>query len=143
MSEILTTNQHGSETTSEGIRVRVVPEFLSGQSNPEANQYVFGYRVRILNEGDDSAQLIARRWLIIDANGEEHEVEGPGVVGHQPVLDPGKGFEYSSYCPLETPWGTMEGAYRMQRDDGSVFDANIGRFYLVAPGADTDQETDE
>jgi len=134
VTDTLISNPHGSDTTTEGIRVRVAPEYLAGQSNPEAGQYVFGYRVRIVNEGADRAQLISRRWLIIDAEGEEHEVRGPGVVGHQPALAPGEGFEYASYCPLETSWGTMEGAYQMQREDGSMFDAMIDRFYLVAPG---------
>ena len=76
------------------------------------------------------AQLLTRHWIIIDAEGNQEEVRGPGVVGQTPTLAPGEGFKYTSYCPLPTPWGTMEGSYRMQRPSGEVFDAKIARFYL-------------
>lgn len=113
--------------------MRVTPTYLPDQSDPERSQYVYGYRIRILNRSDQPVQLMQRRWLVIDANGEHHTVEGEGVIGQQPRLVPGAGFEYSSYCPIQTPWGTMEGAYKMRLDDGSSFDAEIGRFYLVMP----------
>jgi ApaG protein len=87
----------------------------------------------ISNEGDQPARLLRRHWLIIDADGHREEVRGPGVVGETPRLEPGKAFKYQSFCPLKTRWGTMEGSYTMQRDDGSTFEASIARFYLRLP----------
>jgi ApaG protein len=72
-----------------------------------------------------------RHWTIIDANGHVEEIKGAGVIGQQPRLAPGEGFKYTSYCPLTTPWGTMEGAYHFERDDGSPLQVKIGRFYLA------------
>jgi ApaG protein len=118
---------------SEGIRVVVQPRFLPEQSDIATNQYIFGYQVRITNEGKVPVQLISRKWLIVDARGRGHEVTGEGVVGQQPRLLPGQSHDYSSYCPLSTQWGTMEGTYQMKRDDGSMFDATVARFYLVVP----------
>ena len=122
----------GSEAFTDGFRVLVEPSYLADHSDPGLRQFVFAYKIRIVNESDDSAQLFARRWRIIDSGGEERVVEGEGVVGHQPFLRPGEGFEYSRYCPLPTPWGTMEGAYEMMREDGSMFEIGGSRFYLVA-----------
>ena len=106
---------------------------MTEQSRPAEREYMFAYRIRIANEGDAPAQLISRHWVIVDAQGNRHDVEGPGVVGRQPRLEPGQIFEYSSYCPLKTPWGTMEGAFLMRRDDSSEFEATVARFYLAAP----------
>lgn len=111
----------------------VQPRFLPEQSDPSIHQYIFIYQVRIVNEGDAPVRLISRRWLIVDARGNGHEVHGEGVVGQQPRLASGEFHEYSSYCPLPTPWGTMEGTYQMRRDDGSVFDVRVARFYLAVP----------
>lgn len=122
----------GSEAVTRGVRVRVRPDFLPEHSDPAKDQFVFGYRIRITNESDHGALLISRRWLIVDAEGKEHEVKGDGVVGQQPYLAPGESFEYASYCPLQTRWGTMEGAFRMVRDDAEPFDAAVARFFLVA-----------
>lgn len=122
----------GSETTTDGVRIRVAPSYLSAQSDPAQGKYLFAYHITIANEGEQRAKLKSRHWLIVDADGERHEVKGPGVVGQFPELAPGEKFEYSSFCPLETPWGTMEGTYEMERDDGSVFNAIVGRFYLVS-----------
>jgi len=126
-----------SETTTRGIRIRVTPSFLPDQSGEgefwQGRRYVFAYRIRISNEGDCRAKLISRHWVIVDADGERHEVRGEGVIGHQPDLAPGEAFEYTSYCPLPTPWGTMEGEYQMLDEHGEHFDAAISRFYLVAP----------
>lgn len=122
----------GSETTTDGVRIRVAPSYLSAQSDPAQGKYLFAYHITIANEGEQRAKLKSRHWLIVDADGERHEVKGPGVVGQFPELAPGEKFEYSSFCPLETPWGTMEGTYEMERDDGSVFSAIVGRFYLVS-----------
>src|SRR3954468_8565309 len=113
-----------SETTTRGIRIRVVPSFVPEQSGEseswEGRRYVFSYNIRISNEGSVRAQLLSRHWTIVDADGERHEVRGQGVVGHQPDLAPGQAFEYSSYCPLTTPWGTMEGEYTMQDEHGEL-----------------------
>lgn len=133
MSAPATTNSHGSDTLTEGIRVRVVPSYVSAQSDPSQGKYLFTYQITIANEGRLRARLRSRRWLIVDADGEQHEVRGPGVVGQTPDLGPGEQFEYSSFCPLGTPWGTMEGTYEFEREDGSVVDVLVGRFYLVGP----------
>lgn len=124
--------QFGSESVTEGIRVTVHPQFLREQSSPEEGRWIFAYHVEIRNEGSQAARLRRRRWLIVDADGEGHEVEGDGVVGHTPRLQPGGRFQYASYCPLETSWGTMEGHYTFERDDGLAFSVPIGRFYLVS-----------
>ncbi|MBK7404530.1 MAG: Co2+/Mg2+ efflux protein ApaG [Phycisphaerales bacterium] len=103
---------------------------MEDQSDPTSRKYVFGYRIVITNQSDQAIQVMGRRWLIIDSAGREREVRGEGVVGQQPVLQPGEHFEYSSFCPLPTPWGTMEGSYLIHGESGS-FAATIGRFYLV------------
>lgn len=122
-----------------GIRIRVSPVYLPDESSPENKRFLFAYTIFIANESDRAAQLISREWLIVDADGEQSVVRGEGVVGQRPVLAPGAHFEYSSYCPLPTRWGTMEGSYTFRNmDDQSAFDVAIGRFYLVMP---EDQET--
>ena len=123
----------GSDATTDGIRVEVSPSFMPEHSRPDEREFVFAYRIRITNLGDQPAQLMSRRWLIVDAGGNRHIVEGPGVVGQQPRLEPGQSFEYSSYCPLKTAWGTMEGTFHLRRDDSTTFDARVARFYLAAP----------
>jgi ApaG protein len=131
----------GSVTLTDGVRVAVAPEYLPEQSSPELGQFVFGYRVRITNESARSVRLISRRWLIVDADGDRKEVEGEGVVGEQPELAPGESYMYSSFCPLETSWGTMEGQYIMRDGEGAEFAVRIGRFYLATgvdqPAADS------
>lgn len=127
----------GSVTLTRGFRVSVSPRFEPRHSDPAEPRFVFSYRIRIRNESNLRAQLLSREWLITDANGQSHRVQGDGVVGHQPDLAPGQGFEYSSFCPLPTEWGTMEGSYTMQviNPDGSLgdqFQIEIGRFYLMA-----------
>jgi len=122
----------GSDVVTESVRVRTYPCFLPKHSDPDEQQFIFGYCVRISNEGCENVQLLERRWQITDAEGKSHDVQGEGVIGIQPVIEPGETYEYTSFCPLPTRWGTMEGAYLMVRDDGSVFDANIDRFYFVA-----------
>lgn len=121
-----------SERVTSGIRVAVDPYFLPDHSTPEENKFVFGYRVRLFNEGDEPAQLTDRHWIIIDADGERRDVRGEGVIGQQPRIAPGESFEYASYCPLATEWGTMEGSFTMLRDNGESFEATVDRFYLVA-----------
>jgi ApaG protein len=119
-----------SETSTQGIRVKAGAFYRAQESNPEDNKFVFGYRITIHNEGDQPAKLLSRHWVIIDSEGHREDVRGPGVIGQTPTLEPGNDFEYTSFCPLRTDWGTMEGSYQMQRPDGSNFDVAIGRFYL-------------
>jgi ApaG protein len=113
----------------------VVPEarFEAEQSDPEENRYVFSYRIRITNRGTEPAQLISRHWVITDADGKVQEVRGQGVIGEQPVVQPGESFEYSSGSILETPFGTMRGSYQMQAADGARFNADIPEFILSGP----------
>lgn len=122
-----------SDTTTHGIRVGATAYFLPDESDPDDRKFLFGYTIIIKNESDAAAQLVSRYWLIIDGNGRQDEVRGPGVVGQTPRLEPGQAYKYQSYCPLKAPWGTMEGEYEMRRDDGSTFKAKIDRFYLMAP----------
>jgi ApaG protein len=123
----------GSDTLSSGVRVRVKPFFLASQSDPAKGQYAWGYRVRITNESGVRARLLRRHWVIVDGDGDRHDVIGDGVVGHQPLLAPGEHFEYTSHCPLHCPWGTMEGAYTFVDDAGTEFPVHVGRFFLVSP----------
>lgn len=120
-----------SDTLTEGIRVRAIASYRSDQSNPAESKFIFAYRISISNEGTKRARLLARHWVIINGNGDREDVQGPGVIGKYPNLAPGDEFEYTSFCPLNTEWGTMEGTYQMQREDGVIFDAVIGRFYLA------------
>ena len=121
-----------SDTVTEGIRIQVFPDYIPEQSNPELHRFTFSYKVIITNEGTQNAKLISRHWIIINAEGDLDKTDGPGVVGYTPEIEPGESFEYSSFCPLNTGWGTMEGTYTMMRTGGEKFDAKIGRFYLVS-----------
>ena len=114
--------------------VAVVTTYLPGHSKPELGQYAFAYTITITNNGDVAAQLISRHWIITDANGKVQEVNGDGVVGEQPYLNPGEEFRYSSGAVLETPVGAMQGIYRMEADGGIAFDAPIAPFTLAVPG---------
>jgi ApaG protein len=120
---------------TQGIRVEVRSEFRPDRSAPAARRYLFTYTVRLLNEGTEPAQLASRHWIITDANGEHEEVRGEGVVGQKPHLAPGEKFEYTSFCILRTPFGSMRGTYTMTREDGRAFDAQIAPFTLAVPGA--------
>jgi ApaG protein len=113
----------------------VTSTYLPERSSPSDQQYFFTYTVRITNVGSERAQLVSRVWIITDLDGHVERVEGPGVVGRQPVLDPGEGFEYASFCPLKTPVGSMEGTYRMVTEAGDAFDAIIAPFSLAVPNA--------
>lgn len=122
-----------SDTTTRGVRVGATAFYLPEHSNPNERRFVFGYRIVIMNEGEETVQLLTRHWIIIDGDGNREEVHGEGVVGHSPVLKPGHAVTYTSYCPLPTPWGTMEGHYEMRTEDGERFEARIGRFILSKP----------
>lgn len=115
------------------IEIKPVPQFIPEQSNPDDDNYVFAYTITISNVGELPAQLVARHWIITDANNEVQEVRGLGVVGQQPLLKPGESFEYTSGCTLQTPVGTMKGSYQMLGEDGSRFDAEIPEFVLAIP----------
>ena len=124
-----------SETVTKGIRVRVTTQYDPSRSMPQLNRWFFLYTVRISNEGGETAQLLTRHWIITDATGHVEEVKGPGVVGEQPVLSPGQSFEYTSGCPLPTPFGSMRGTYQMVTTGGERFDADIAEFTLSEPTA--------
>ena len=113
--------------------IEVATRFLDDQSVPEEGRYVFAYTVQIRNDGKGPARLLGRRWLITDGNGKEQEVVGEGVVGEQPWLRPGEGFEYTSGAVLETDIGTMRGSYDVLADDGTRFAAPIPPFTLSIP----------
>ena len=125
-----------SEKVTRGVCVTVESFHVPGRSAPERGYYFFAYRVTIENEGDTSVQLISRHWVITNANGEVKEVRGPGVAGEQPVMEPGEAFEYTSFCPLPTPVGAMNGSYQMvDLETGEEFDAEIAPFTLAEPGS--------
>jgi len=115
------------------IEVSVKTNYVSAQSAPESNRYVFAYTITITNAGDIPARLLTRHWVITDANQKTQEVRGEGVVGEQPYLVPGMSFEYTSGTILETPVGVMRGSYQMEADDGTRFRADIPSFTLSVP----------
>ncbi len=121
------------ERITRGIRVRVEPHFLDDQSDPEEDHYVWAYTVRIENDSDKTVQLRNREWTITDASGQTETVAGEGVVGEQPVIRPGEGFEYTSGAPLATPSGLMVGRYGMETTDGDAFEVDIPAFSLDSP----------
>lgn len=121
-----------SETTR-SIKVTVRPFYLEDQSSPTDNRYVWAYHVRIDNLGGETVQLRTRHWRITDGLGRIQEVRGPGVVGEQPVIEPGKYFEYTSGTPLSTPSGIMAGSYQMETPDGRSFNVAIPPFSLDSP----------
>lgn len=113
--------------------VAVSTQYLADQSDPERANYVFAYAVTIKNTGEAPAQLISRHWVITDANNRVEEVRGLGVVGHQPLLQPGEQFEYTSGTALTTPQGSMLGEYFCVAEDGTQFEAKIPEFVLSLP----------
>ena len=117
------------------MQVTVRSQYVAEQSRPEVGEYAFAYTITITNKGDIPAQLISRHWMITNALGQIEEVKGLGVVGHQPLLEPGQSFEYTSGCPLDTPAGTMRGHYFCVAADGTRFEAPIAEFGLAMPRA--------
>jgi ApaG protein len=117
------------------ISVEVETSYVDEQSDPNERRYVFSYTITIRNEGEVSARLLTRHWIITHGNGKVQEVRGDGVVGEQPHLKPGQGFRYSSGAVLETPVGAMQGSYEMIGDDGERFDVPIRPFRLAMPGS--------
>jgi ApaG protein len=124
-----------NDAITRSVRVQVESRYVGERSSPREGYYFFAYRVRISNEGAERVQLVSRRWTITDGNGHTELVQGPGVVGEQPFLSPGESFEYTSFCPLPTPIGSMHGTYQMVADGGARFDAEIAPFSLAVPTA--------
>jgi ApaG protein len=122
-----------SEAVTNNVRVEVEAQYMADKSQPFQNDWAFAYTIRITNEGEETVQLLSRHWVITDATGHVEEVRGPGVVGEQPVLAPGESFEYTSWCPLKTPKGSMRGTYQMVSEDGTHFDVEIAPFVLQEP----------
>lgn len=116
---------------TKGVKVEVESEYLPDRSDVERHYYFFAYHVTITNEGEESVQLISRHWIITNANGSVEEVKGAGVIGEQPVIEAGESYQYSSFCPLNTSVGTMEGSYQMVTESGETFDAEIAAFRLA------------
>lgn len=121
------------ESTTQKIKVEVHPSYVRDQSDPQSSYYYFSYKVRISNQGDKPVQLVRRHWVIKDAFGQMEEVSGDGVVGMQPLLKPGESFEYSSFCPLSTPTGSMQGTYYMKGSNGEEIQVEIPMFILSEP----------
>jgi len=120
--------------TTRAITVTVRPIFLEDQSTPEEGHFVWAYQVTIGNDGTQTVQLLRRHWVITDGLGQVQEVDGPGVVGEQPILEPGERFVYTSGTPLPTPSGFMQGSYAMRViDSGEVFDVVVPVFSLDSP----------
>ncbi|KQM67395.1 Co2+/Mg2+ efflux protein ApaG [Sphingomonas sp. Leaf17] len=119
--------------TTGGVTVRVATSYLADQSEPRRGRWFWAYHIRIENDGAQPVQLLTRHWTITDGRGASHTVEGEGVVGEQPMLDPGASYDYVSGCPLATPTGAMEGYYSMVLGDGARLDVAIPRFVLTAP----------
>jgi len=115
------------------VNVEVSPNYIEDQSRPDQQHFVFSYTVTITNNGNQPARLLTRHWIITDAMGKTQEVKGDGVVGEQPYLKPGEGFQYTSGTMMKTSSGSMMGSYQMIADDGFHFEADIPEFYLLAP----------
>ncbi len=121
------------EQTTRHIHIRVVPQFLDHQSEPEAGRFVWSYTISVENRSGDTVKLLTRHWIITDGLGRKQDVRGDGVVGEQPVMRPGDRFEYTSGCPLPTPSGVMSGSYGMTNQKGEHFDVAIPAFSLDSP----------
>jgi ApaG protein len=121
------------EAKTRGVTVRVSVSYLPEQSEPAHGRWFWAYHIRIENDGDEAVQLLTRHWIITDGRGGQAEVKGEGVVGDQPMIDPGESYDYVSGCPLQTPSGSMEGSYGMIDADGAPFEVAIPAFPLQAP----------
>ncbi len=117
------------------ICIEVETAYLDHQSDPAHGRYAFAYSITIRNEGPTAARLLSRHWIITDADGGVQEVQGEGVVGEQPLIQPGEGYRYSSGAIIPTPVGSMRGAYQMVDEAGRHFEAPISAFTLARPGA--------
>lgn len=123
-----------SDTITRGIRIEVESMYVEERSDPQESYFFFAYHVVISNQGSEPAQLVSREWIITDSDGNVERVEGAGVVGETPLLQPGAAFEYTSFCPLRTSMGSMQGGYMMRLTNGETFRAEIAPFTLAVPG---------
>jgi ApaG protein len=123
------------EATTRQVRVHVVPRFMAEESNPREKVYFWAYTIEIENQSAEPVQLLTRHWIITDGTGAVQDVRGEGVVGNQPVLEPGERFSYTSGCPLTTPDGTMRGTYGMVDSSEKLFEVEIPLFALDSPHA--------
>lgn len=119
--------------TTRNIRVTCHPKFDPERSRPEQFLFLYTYHILIENLGSETVQVLSRHWIIKDGLGNVEEVRGPGVVGEQPLLEPGQSFKYSSFCPLKTPSGTMEGSFQVITGSQEIFDVAIAQFRLQSP----------
>ena len=117
------------------INIQAKSQYIDEQSTPDDSRYAFAYTVTISNDGDEAVQLMSRHWYITDGNNRVQEVQGEGVIGKKPIIEPGKSFRYSSGAMLETAVGMMEGSYHMVSNSGEAFDAAIPPFSLTRPGS--------
>jgi ApaG protein len=127
-------NEKLMATTTRGIRIEVESMYVEERSDPQESYFFFAYHVVISNVGSEAAQLVSREWVITDSDGNVERVQGAGVVGETPLLQPGIKFEYTSFCPLRTSMGSMQGAYIMRLSNGETFRAEIAPFTLAVPG---------
>ena len=123
------------DTDKYQIEIHPMPQYIPEQSDPENDRYIFAYTITIKNVGSVAAQLVSRHWIITDGNNEVQEVRGFGVVGKQPLLQPGESFQYTSGSSMTTAIGTMKGTYQMVAEDGTHFEAVIPEFVLASPRA--------
>lgn len=121
------------EAETKGIYIHVEPQYLENESTPSEDYFVWAYHIAIENRSGTVVQLLSRHWKITDARGRRHEVKGEGVVGEQPILQPGEAYRYSSGTPLSTPSGIMSGSYQMKSTKGDSFDVEIPAFSLDSP----------
>jgi ApaG protein len=119
--------------TTQDIQVEVAPAYVPERSDPEHNQYFYSYKIRITNRGEFSCRVIHRHWKIKDGNGKVYEVQGSGVIGEQPMLAPGESYEYTSFCPLHSPYGNMRGKYQMIDQFGNRFWIDVPVFFFRKP----------
>ena len=122
-----------AKSPNQQIKVAVTSEYLPAHSDPTQQLWFFAYHVTIENLGTERVQLLSRHWIVTNANGHKEHIRGPGVVGNQPLIQPGQRYEYSSGCPLNTSMGSMQGTYQMVDSAGHQFDAAIEAFVLVDP----------
>ena len=120
-----------SVCVTQGVKISVKTQYLPDESEPDQNRYYFAYQVTIENKGSQPAQLLTRHWIIKDAHNKVQEVQGEGVIGQTPLIEPGESFTYVSMCPLDTEYGTMRGSYGMVRPSGELFNATIAPFALL------------
>ena len=128
-------NEEHDQAQAQSIAVSVVTEYVLQQSQPEQNRFAFAYHITIENKGTETAKLLGRHWIIIDANQERKEVKGMGVVGEQPTIEAGARYQYTSGVVLKTAIGTMEGSYQLVDENGDPFNAPIEPFLLSTPNA--------